>query len=126
MQSQERLNRISETMQTVIKNLSQIVDVNTVVGTPIKDVDGEYIIPVSKVTVGVLTGGGEYGKLSIFKKGEDLPFSAGNGAIVSIKPCAFLVKEQDKYKLINVALNSYEKLVDKASDFIMELKNEKE
>lgn len=126
MQSQERLNRISETMQTVIKNLSEIVDVNTVVGSPIRDADGQYVIPVSKVTIGVLTGGGEYGKLSIFKKGEDLPFSAGNGAIVSIKPCAFLVKEQDKYKIVNVALNQYEKLMDKASDFIMDLKNEKQ
>ena len=125
MQSQKGLNRISETMQTLLKNINDIIDVNTVVGAPIKDGNGEYIIPLSKVTVGVITGGGEYGKLGIFKKGEDLPFSAGNGAIVSIKPCAFLVKENEKYKLINVSANSYEKLIDKATDFIMELNDEK-
>lgn len=124
MQSKS-LNRISETMQTVLKNLNDIIDVNTVVGTPIKDSNGEYIIPLSKVTVGVITGGGEYGKLGIFKKGEDLPFTAGNGAVVSIKPCAFLVKENEKYKLLSVSSNSYEKLIDKATDFIMELNDEK-
>ena len=124
MQSKS-LNRISETMQTVLKNLNDIIDVNTVVGAPIKDSNGEYIIPLSKVTVGVITGGGEYGKLGIFKKGEDLPFTAGNGAVVSIKPCAFLVKENEKYKLLSVSSNSYEKLIDKATDFIMELNDEK-
>ncbi len=125
MRSQEN-NKISQTMNALLKNLSEIVDVNTVVGSPIKTQDGDYVVPVSKVTVGVLTGGGEYGKISIFKSGEDLPFSAGNGAIISIKPCGFLVKEQNKYKIINVATNSYEKILEKASDFIVDLKNEKE
>ena len=122
---QENSNRISQTMNALLKNLSEVIDVNTVVGCPIKMQDGDYVVPISKVTVGVLTGGGEYGKISIFKNSEDLPFSAGNGAIVSIKPSGFLVKEQDKYKIIGASPNSYEKILDKASDLIMDLKNEK-
>lgn len=124
MQYQEKNNRISQTINALLKNLNEIVDVNTAIGCPIKTHDGDYVVPISKVTVGVLTGGGEYGKVSLFKNSDDLPFSAGNGAIVSIKPCGFLVKEQNGYKIISVEPASYEKLFDKASDIIMDLKNE--
>lgn len=110
-------NRINNVIETTLKNLSEIVDVNTVVGTPIKNED-ELIIPISKVTVGVLAGGGEYGKLTIFKNNDDLPFSAGNGAIISLKPCGFLVKDKNAYKLLSVSDTSYERIIDKITNTI--------
>lgn len=122
MQTEIENNRIIKAIETAIKSLSTMVDVNTIVGKPIKTENGDYVVPISKVTVGVLAGGGEYGKVTIFKKGSDLPYSAGNGAIVSVKPCGFLLKEHDGYKMISVAENPYEKLLEKASDFIFELK----
>ena len=125
MQSEKKQNKINETIETTLKNLSTIIDANTVFGSPLKTESGEIIIPVSKITVGILSGGGEYGKLGIFNSSSNLPFSAGNGAVVSVKPCGFLLKENDKFKLLNVAGNSYEKLIDKVSDFISELKDEK-
>jgi uncharacterized spore protein YtfJ len=93
-------------------------------GEPIKTKEGDLVIPFSKVTVGLLVGGGEYGKITIFKKDSDLPYSAGNGAVVSIKPCGFLIKENNEYKLLNVSHTPYEKLMDKATDIIGSLKNE--
>ena len=125
MQSEKKQNKLNETIETTLKNLSTIIDANTVFGSPLKTESGEIIIPVSKITVGILSGGGEYGKLGIFNSSSNLPFSAGNGAVVSVKPCGFLLKENDKFKLLNVAGNSYEKLIDKVSDFISELKDEK-
>ena len=95
---------------------------NTVVGKPVKTEYGDYIIPVSKVTVGMLVGGGEYGKIGLFAKGNELPYSAGNGAIISMKPCGFLIKEAGGYKMLSVADNSYEKLIEKATDFMAEIK----
>ena len=121
MQTGIENNRINKAIETAIKNLSTMIDVNTVVGKPIKTDNGEYVIPVSKVTVGVLAGGGEYGKVGVFKKGSDLPYSAGNGAIVSVKPCGFLIKDGEKFRIISVADNPYEKLIEKASDFISDL-----
>lgn len=120
MQYQQEEGKISKVIESTFKNLSNIIDVNTVVGKPIKSESGEIIIPVSKVTVGVLMGGGEYGKVTIFKKSNDLPYSAGNGAIVSVKPCGFLIKEGNQYKLLNVSDKPYEKLLDKATDLISE------
>ena len=126
MQTQNEGDRINRSIETALKNLSSLVDVNTVVGKPIKTDSGEYVVPVSKVTVGILAGGGEYGKINIFKKSSDLPYSAGNGALISVKPCAFLIKEDDKFKILSVADNPYEKLLEKATDFIAELKRDEE
>lgn len=123
MQTGIENNKINKAIETALKNLSTMVDVNTVIGKPIKTDNGEYVVPISKVTVAVLSGGGEYGKVSVFKKSSDLPYSAGNGAVISIKPCGFLLKEGEKFKILTVAENPYEKLIDKATNFIDDLKS---
>ena len=125
MQSKIEQNRINNVIETTLKNLGNIIDVNTVIGTPVKASDGTLIIPVSKVIVGVLSGGGEYGKISLFKTGKDLPYSAGNGAIVSVKPCGFLINEGNGYKMISVSDSPYEKLLEKTTDFFEKLNNNK-
>ena len=125
MQSETKQEKFNNLIETTLKNLGNLIDVNTVVGTPIKYDNGEYVIPISKVTIGVLTGGGEYGKLGIFKKGSDLPYSAGNGAIISIKPYGFLINDvNDNFKLLSTSDTSYEKIIDKATEFLSEIKNE--
>lgn len=125
MQSGSEHNKINKTLDTIIKNLSNMVDVNIVIGEPIKNID-TTVIPISKVTVGMLIGAGEYGKVSIFNKDSNLPYSAGNGAIISVKPCGFLIKDNDGYKLISVSDSPYEKLIDKASEFMQKLNEDYE
>ena len=110
MDLQNSNNKINSAIETTLKNINNLIDVNTVVGNAIKTELGEYVIPISKVTITVLSGGGEYGKVGIFKKGEDLPYSAGNGAIISLKPSGFLVSENGKFKMISVADTASEKL----------------
>lgn len=124
MRSEIRQNRINSAIETTIKNLNELVDVNTVIGAPIKTSDDELIIPVSKVTVGLLAGGGEYGKLGIFQTSNDHPYSAGNGTIVSIKPCGFFVKTGDKFKMVSVSDSPFDKLIEKATDFIAEINDD--
>lgn len=125
MQSSKERTKINGAIDTALKNLGAMVDVNTAIGKPIKDDEGNLIIPVSKVTFGVLSGGGEYGKINIFKKGSDLPYSAGNGAIVSMKPCGFLVKSNKlDYKLITFTEKGYDVLLDKFSDLITNVQTE--
>ena len=119
MQSEN--NRINSVVENALKNMQNLVDVNTVVGTPIKTDNGDCIIPVSKVSFGVLAGGGEYGKINIFKGSSDLPFSAGNGTIVSVKPCGFLIKSDGQYKVLSVGITSYDAVIDKVTDFFENL-----
>lgn len=123
MQSEKENNRLNKIIETAMKNLSGLIDVNTVVGSPIKTDTGDTVIPVSKVTFGVLSGGGEYGQLNIFKKGSDLPYSAGNGAIVSVKPCGFLVKNNNEFKVLSICERGLDALFEKTADYIVNLNN---
>lgn len=116
-------NKVNTVFQTAFENLSNITDVGTVVGKPIKLDENTTVLPVSKVTFGILSGGGEYGKTGVFKSSNDLPFSAGNGTIVSLKPFGFLVKEQGNFvKLISTEKENFEKILDIAYDLIEKFK----
>ena len=120
------VNKINEVVSSAIKNLNDIIDVNTIIGKPIKTEEGTTLIPISKVTFAVLGGGGEYGKLNVFRKNDELPFSAGNGAIVSLNPSGFLIKEKNgKYKVLNVNNNSQLAFLEKTAELIKDLCNDK-
>ena len=101
----ESESRINKVVETALKNLNGLADVSTVVGKPIKTEDGDYIFPLSKVTLGILSGGGEYGKITLFKKNSDLPFSAGNGSIISVKPCGFLIKISNSSLFLSISVD---------------------
>ncbi|MBS6464122.1 MAG: sporulation protein YtfJ [Firmicutes bacterium] len=119
MQEKEyRENKINRVIETAMKNLSALVDVNTVIGKPMKTEDGSLIIPVSKVTLGFMTGGGEYGEVKVMKKDRAIPFAGGSGAIVSMKPTGFLVNDGKGYRVIAAANEPYEKILDVASDLL--------
>ena len=120
-------NHIEAVMSTALKNIKNIADVNTVIGKPFVSYDGTTIIPVSKVTVGILTGGGEYGSKEIARRAEDYPFSGGSGAAISLNPVGFLVKTGETFKMVNVISgNSYEKLFDAAGSVLAKFAKEKQ
>ena len=121
MQSNKE-NRIDKVIETTLKNLNEIIDVDSVMGKPIESEDG-MLIPVAKITTCFLAGGGEYGKLGLFKKENDLPFTAANGTIISINPCGFLVKSKDSdYKFLSVKSGKYERLIEKGIDVLDKIK----
>lgn len=121
----EKENRVSQGIESSLKNLRDLLNSETVLGKPLDAGNGEYIIPFFKINLFTLSAGGEYGKISIFKKGEDLPFSAGGGSVVSIKPCGFLVKKGGEYKILSAPENSYEKLIEKTAEIIKNLNGNK-
>ena len=77
---------IEALMDTAMKSLRELVDVNTIIGDIIESSDGVAVIPVSRVSCGFLAGGGEYGRQK-----ENMPFAGGSGAGITISPIAFLV-----------------------------------
>lgn len=117
----QEMEKINKTIETSLKNLNEIIDINTVIGSPIKSDDGTVILPFMKTTFAFICGGGEYGKVNIFKDSENLPYSAGNGAIVSVKPYGFLIKDKDGYKKLGLDDTNIESLIDKATDLISKI-----
>ena len=85
---------IGSLMQTTLENIKDMVDVNTVIGEPIPTANGATVIPVSKVSFGFLTGGGEYDAAKQ-PANMTLPFAGGSGAGVSVQPVGFLVVNEE-------------------------------
>lgn len=119
-----RENKLNHVIDTAMKDLGMLVDVNTVVGKPLKTEDGSLVIPVSKVTMGFMTGGGEYGEVKVLKKDKALPFAGGSGAIVSMKPIGFLVNDGKGYKMLSANNEPYEKILDAATDLLASVQGE--
>ena len=61
MENKKNTN-LSGLMQSTMEKVHEMVDTNTIVGQPITTPDGVTLIPVSKVSFGFGSGGGDYGK----------------------------------------------------------------
>lgn len=90
---------IGSLMQTTLENIKDMVDVNTVIGEPIPAAGGATIIPVSKVSFGFLSGGGEYDSAKL-PANMNLPFAGGSGAGVSVQPVGFLVVNEESVRVL--------------------------
>ena len=89
---------IENVLSDTLSNLKNIVDVNTVVGDAITTPNGSVIIPISKVCVGYVGGGGELSTKPV-KRGE-YPFATGAGAGLNIVPIGFLIQEENDTRFI--------------------------
>lgn len=97
-------SKISDIIATSLSEIKNLVDANTIIGEPINTPSGTVIIPVSKITMGIATGGVDFGKKDDALKKDD-KFSGGGGTGVSVTPVAFLVVKSDgKVSMINVEM----------------------
>lgn len=101
---------------SLTENFTNLVDVNTVIGKPIITESGAQIIPFTKVTVGHISGSGEYGETKVI---DDDPNSVGaSGLIISIKPEGFLIDDGNGCRLMNVTEDPLGNLIEKATELI--------
>ena len=93
---------ISELMDTTMQKIREMVDVNTIVDTPIHTEDGVTLIPVSRLSFGFASGGSDFASKNQKPDAENA-FGGGSGAGVNIAPVAFLIVRGDNVKLLPVA-----------------------
>ncbi len=93
---------IGDLMETTMSRLRDMVDVNTIIGSPVSTVDGITLIPVSKVSFGFASGGADFQPKNR-KEGQDASssFGGGAGAGVRIDPVAFLVVKDGSGRMIS-------------------------
>ncbi len=123
---------ISEIIRTALEGIKQTADTNTVIGEPMTVLDHTVIIPVSKVSCGIATGGSDFGgKKADTKKN----FGGGGGTGITVTPVAFLVINSDgEVKMLNVGENTgfasgkvadtlatVDGLIDKAPDMLSKI-----
>lgn len=88
----------SEIIKLALENAKSILNEDTVLGKPVTVTGGTTIIPVSKISVGVASGGLDYFGKSQSKSGTDgggdtqrKNFGGGGGTGINVSPLGFLV-----------------------------------
>ena len=121
---------INGLMGVTMDKIRELVNSDTIIGKPVSLPDGTTILPVSKVTFGVATGGSDFAA----KQSKEL-FGGGSGAGVTVAPVAFLVVKDGNVRTIQLAdpNNSLERaitmlpeLVDKLAALLKKEKTEAE
>ncbi len=93
--------KVSGIIANALEDIRTVVDANTIIGTPIETNSGTTIIPVSKVSMGIASGGVDYESK---KTAGNNNFGGGGGSGVSVVPVAFLVVHADgSVEMMNVS-----------------------
>ena len=111
---------IAGLLDTAMEKLNGMVQVNTVVGAPIFAGD-TTIIPISKVSLGFVAGGGEYGQKT--QPTADPAFGGGSGGGLAVSPVGFLTSAPNgQLRYIPVSgQEPLEKLVDMTPSLLTKL-----
>lgn len=125
----ETQSPIREILDTAIKNIKNLADVNTIVGAPILTTDGTTVVPVSRLSVGFASGGSDFATKEQSARDKTC-FGGGGGAGMSITPVAFLlVTPSGDVRLMPVSeesstaskiLDLLPELMEKAKDYFAE------
>ena len=114
MENMEKKTPLNDLLRSTMEKIHEMVDTNTIVGQPINTADGVTLIPISKVSFGFGSGGGDYGK-------GTQNFGGGSGAGVKIDPVAFLVIKDGSTRVLPVAVpptSTMERIVEKVRDIM--------
>ena len=111
-------NNIKSIMDTTMDKLRAMVDANTIIGDPIV-VDNITLVPVSKVSFGLATGGSDFPS-----KTQTGLFGGGGGAGVTIAPVAFIAVCDGNVKMMPVynEMSSIDKAVSMAPEVLEKAK----
>lgn len=121
-------NNISNIMGVTMDKIRSVIDSETIIGDPIV-VNDFTIIPVSKVSFGMASGGSEFPS----KHSSATMFGGGGGAGATVTPVVFLVVKGNEVKVLNAnetatpiekAVNAVPTVVEKISEIIKKKKEE--
>ena len=112
-------NNIKGIMDTTMDKLRAMVDADTITGSPIV-VGDVTLIPVSRVSFGLATGGSDFPT----KHSDKQLFGGGGGTGVTIVPVAFIAISDGNVKMLPVYndLTSVEKAITMAPELIEKVK----
>lgn len=123
-------NKIPEIIKASLDNVRSLVDANTIIGDPIVTQTGTTIIPISKVSVGIATGGVDYNSK---KENQQKPqnFGGGGGTGLTVSPVGFLIVDTNgDVEFLNVGqkgkpdpVDQIADLVERTPDIIEKIKN---
>ncbi|MDE6966332.1 MAG: sporulation protein YtfJ [Clostridiales bacterium] len=106
---------IERIMDSAFGKMRTLTDADIIVGNPIIMPDGTTVVPISKISIGIVTGGGEYSQ----KQQSEYPFAGASGAGMSVSPVCFLVSDGKSVRMLNVGSKSmFDKVVETVPDVV--------
>lgn len=117
------IHPISEMIAESMSKIRDMIDVNTVIGSPITTNDGVTIIPITKVSIGYGSGGMDYAAKNT-PLDRNNQFGGGAGAGVNITPIAFLVVRGENVRLLPIAepaSTSVDRVIEQLPDLLEKL-----
>lgn len=125
---EDNQNYLDDLINSSIDKIKSLAETNTIIGDPIVSPTGKIIVPVSKVSVGFVVGGGQYNSIN---KKLPYPLAGGSGGGLSVTPIGFIVEDETSIKFIDVEnKTAYQTILNLANVIIDKLnkkvnKNEK-
>lgn len=106
--------KMSDIIRASLEGIRELNDIETAIGNAITTKSGVTVIPVSRVTMGIATGGVDY---ATKKLTSPQSFGGGGGTGMTVTPIAFLTVSPDA-KVELIPINSKESDVDKVTRLI--------
>ena len=117
--------KMSDIIKASLEGIRSFTDMDTVVGGAINTPSGVTVIPVPKISMGIATGGVDYGTR---RSSDPQNFGGGGGTGLSITPVAFLTVGRDaEINLIHVSNTATEvdriaSLIERSPEIIEKIK----
>jgi sporulation protein YtfJ len=106
--------KMSDIIKASLDGIRDLTDMETAIGDAITTPSGVTVIPVSKVTMGIATGGIDYATKKLTSPQN---FGGGGGTGMSITPIAFLTVSPNA-EVGLIPINSPDNEIDKISRLI--------
>ncbi|MBE6984245.1 MAG: sporulation protein YtfJ [Ruminococcaceae bacterium] len=116
--------KVSEILNESMSKVRDMVDANTVVGTPMQVAGDVTLIPISRISFGIASGGADFAS----KETPTGTFGGGAGCSVKIVPVAMIIIQADRVRMLPIdepastaaerVVEQLPALVDKLSELI--------
>ena len=112
-------NKLQEVVQATLAQIKNMIDADTVIGSPIETAPGTTIIPVSKVCVGFATGGVDYNDKTGGAQGKPQNFGAGGGTGITVQPIGLIcISKEGRTEFINIGVKTPTDPIEQVVDII--------
>ena len=92
-------NQVNRLLGVTMEKIKDMVDADTVIGSPVTSPDGTVIIPISRISYGFASGGSDLPSKAQPATGL---FAGGAGAGITVSPIAFLAISNGNVRVLQI------------------------
>lgn len=123
MEKYKNTSSLDELIKTSLDRVKSLMEINTIIGEPLRIEETTTIIPISKASVGFVVGGGEYSDKSNRRVANHFPMAGGSGCGMTISPVGFIIIRENNTEFVDIENKTmYQTLLNLANKIIDKIK----